>query len=93
MKAHEALTIVQKNNERERALAKRIDHLENRIKAHAERGHRSCIADFYYYTLNGGYNFEIEIKEYFIKNGFTFKRITDDVCGGVRQAPYWIICW
>nr|DAW98060.1 MAG TPA: hypothetical protein [Bacteriophage sp.] len=39
------------------------------------------------------YNIETELREYFTKNGFIFKRVTDDVCGGVRQDPYWIICW
>ena len=34
-----------------------------------------------------------ELREYFTKNGFTFKIVTDDICGGVRQDPYWIICW
>ena len=39
------------------------------------------------------YDVESEIREHFTKNGFTFKLVTDDVCGGVRQDPYWTICW
>lgn len=39
------------------------------------------------------YNIEKELREYFTKNEFTFKLVTDDICGGVRQDPYWIICW
>ena len=76
------------------ATKKKIEQMEKKIKDHALRGYRSCIVDFYYYNKDfSGYNLETEIKEYFTKNGFTFKLITDDICGGVRQDPYWTICW
>lgn len=76
------------------AIKKQIEHMEEKIKKWATKGHRYCIADFYYYNKDfSGYNLEKEIKEYFKNNGFTFKLITDDVCCGVRQSPYWIICW
>lgn len=75
------------------AIKKQIEHMEEKIKKWATKGYRNCIADFYYYNKDGGYNLETEIKEHFTNNGFTFKLITDDVCGGVRQSPYWIICW
>lgn len=39
------------------------------------------------------YNVEQEVKEAFKRQGFSFKLITDDICGGVRQDPYWVICW
>lgn len=39
------------------------------------------------------YNIETELREYFTRCGFTFERVTDDVWCGVKQAPYWIICW
>ena len=76
------------------ATKKQIERMEKKIKDYALRGHRSCIVDFYYYNKDfSGYNLETEIKEYFTKNGFTFKLVTDDICGGVRQDPYWTICW
>ena len=43
-----------------------------------------------YYRL---YNVEQEVKEAFRKQKFSFKLITDDICGGVRQDPYWVIRW
>ena len=86
-----------------------INELKEKIKEHAEKGYRNCIVSFYshpygyrdfiekygeenkeHYKL---YNIETELREYFTKNGFTFKIVTDDICGGVRQDPYWIICW
>lgn len=93
MTAKDALNITTNNLDRERALNRHIENLEAKITRFAELGRRDCIVEFYSYRPGGGYNFEVEIKEYFTNNGFTFKRITDDVCGGVRQAPYWIICW
>lgn len=91
--ASEALKMTNESPRTE-AVKKQIKSMENKIKDFAERGHRSCIADFYYYNKDfSGYNLEKEIKEYFTKNGFTFKYVTDDVCGGVLQSPYWIICW
>lgn len=76
------------------ATKKQIERMEEKIKKWATKGHRSCISDFYYYNKDfSGYNLEKEIKEHFTKNGFTFKLVTDDVCGGVLQSPYWIICW
>ena len=36
---------------------------------------------------------EKELREYFTGNGFSFRYVTDDICGGVRQDPYWVICW
>lgn len=39
------------------------------------------------------YNVERELREYFTSQGFTFRLVTNDICGGVRQDPYWTICW
>ena len=39
------------------------------------------------------FNVEKELREYFTGNGFSFRYVTDDICGGVRQDPYWVICW
>lgn len=91
--ASEVLKMTNDDN-RMKALEKHIVCMEEKIKKWATKGRRNCIADFYYYNKDfSGYNFENEVKEYFTKNGFTFKLITDDVCGGVLQSPYWIICW
>lgn len=91
--ASEALKMTNNDN-RMKALEEHILRMEEKIKTWATKGRRNCIVDFYYYNKDfSGYNFENEVKEYFTKNGFTFKLITDDVCGGVLQSPYWIICW
>ncbi len=45
-------------------------------------------ADFY-----RAYDVETEVREYFTKNGFSFRLVTDLVLGGVRQSPFWEICW
>lgn len=93
MLASEALKLVN-DSPRMEAVKKQIERMENKIKDYATSGQRSCFAEFYYYTPNSSvYNLEKEIKEHFTKNGFTFKLVTDDVCGGVLQSPYWIICW
>lgn len=88
MFASEALELTNKSNRIE-AIKKRIFYMEEKIKKNAKEGYRYCIADFKW----GGYDLEKEIKEYFTKNGFTFKLITNDICGGVLQSPYWIVCW
>lgn len=93
MLASEVLKMVNKSPRME-AIEKQIKRMEEKIKKNAMIGRRDCIADFYYYNKDfSGYNLEKEIKEHFTKNGFTFKLVTDDVCGGVLQSPYWIICW
>ena len=90
-----ASEVLKMTNESQRieAIKKQIERMEEKIKKSAIKGYRKCIADFYYYNKDGGYNLEEEIKEYFKNNVFTFKLITNDVCGGVVQSPYWIICW
>lgn len=109
MLASEALAITNVNNYKNDAVQYGIKELEEKIKEHAEKGYRNCIVSFYshpygyrdfiekygeenkeHYKL---YNIETELREYFTKNGFTFKRVINDICGGVRQDPYWIICW
>ena len=46
------------------ATKKQIERMEKKIKDHALKGYRSCIADFYYYNKDfSGYNLETEIKE------------------------------
>lgn len=92
MKAEEILNMVNESP-RTKAIEEQIERIENKIKKQASKGHRNCIAEFYYYSKEHSYNLEKEIKEHFIKNGFTFELVTDDVCGGVLQSPYWIICW
>ncbi|MCB6806769.1 hypothetical protein PMN51_17740 [Blautia wexlerae] len=109
MLASEALSITNRNMYKTDAIEYGIKNLEEKIKRSAEKGYRKCIVDFcsFPYGYNDFvkkygeenkehhklYEIEAELKEYFIKNGFTFKRVTDDICGGVLQAPYWIICW
>ena len=86
-----------------------IATVEKKIKDYATRGNRNCYVSFYShpgkykdFTQKYGkehhdyykqYDVEPEIREHFTKNGFTFKLVTDDICGGVRQDPYWTICW
>ena len=88
MTANEARELTNTSN-RNYLVEKRINSIEERIRRSATEGYRKCVADF----CSCGYNLEKEIKEHFNKNGFTFKLITDDVCGGVLQDPYWVICW
>ena len=109
MLASEALAITNVNNYKNDAVKYGIKELEEKIIEYAENGYRNCIVSFYshpygykdfvekygekykeHYKL---YNIETELREYFTKNGFTFKRVTDDICGGVRQDPYWVIYW
>ena len=98
-----------KNSFREDAVKDAIKYIENKIREYATKGNRNCIVSFYSHPGGFNdfiekygkehqkdykqFNVECEIKEYFTKNGFTFKLVTDDVCGGVRQDPYWTICW
>lgn len=93
MTAKEALFLTNENIERNKCLEKHICYLNNKIKKMATRGNRHCIVNFYYYTVDGGYNFKNETFEHFENNGFSFELIRDDVCGGVKQDPYWIIKW
>ena len=98
-----------KNSYRADAVQDAIATIEKKIKDYATRGNRNCYVSFYShpgghkdfiqkygeehhddYKL---YDVEQEIREYFTKNGFTFKLVTNDVCGGVRQDMYWTICW
>lgn len=109
MLASEALEITNANNYKNDAIQYGIKEIEDKIKEYAKRGYRSCTISFYshpygymnfvekygeenkeHYKL---YNIETELREYFTKNGFAFKRVIDDICGGVRQDPYWTICW
>ena len=106
--ASEARELVKKSFRKD-AVEDAIASIEKKIKNNAERGNRSCIVNFYSYPGGYNefiqkygkehhddykhYNVEEEIREYFSKNGFTFKLVTDDICGGVRQDPYWTICW
>lgn len=107
--ASEALEITNKNTYKMDAVIYGIKCLENKIRKYAKSGKRNCIVEFYvfpdthkkfiskYGTENEkyykGYDIETELKSYFENNGFRFKRIVGEVCGGVVQAPYWIICW
>lgn len=85
------------------------EYMEREIKFYARKGKRSRLIDFEWlpgrrddFLKKYGeeqkdeyrhYNIEEELREYFGKEGFTFKHVTDAVSGGVRQDPYWIICW
>lgn len=109
MTAEEARRISNENTYREDAVRYGIEEMNKKIERVVLEGRRDCMADFYnfpcgykdfekkYGKENRGeykrYNIETEIREYFTKNGFLFKYITDDVCGGVKQDPYWKICW
>ena len=79
------------------------------IELYAKKGERSCPINFAYVPGNKGvflekygeqnerewrsYDVEQEMREYFENEGFTFKYITNEINGGVRQDPYWRICW
>lgn len=109
MLASEALSITNANNYKNAAVQYGISNLEQKIRDCAEKGCRSCIVDFSTYPCGYNkfvekygeenskwyklYDIETELREYFTKNGFTFKKVVDDICGGVRQDPYWTICW
>lgn len=109
MTAQDALAITNTNSYRNDALAYGIADIESRIKRNAEVGKRSCLVNFWYHPRGykefeakygvdktddyHQYNIEEALREHFVKNGFKFKLIRDDICGGVRQDPYWIICW
>ena len=109
MLASEALAITNNNNFKADAVQYGIKSIEDKIRENATRGNRNCIIRFLHhpcvyrdfvskygedhkddYKL---YDVEQEIREYFTNNGFKFRLITDDICGGVRQDPYWTICW
>jgi hypothetical protein len=94
---------------REDAIQHAIKSIESNIKKYASEGKRYTIVTFnkfpgayndfikkYGEERKGEYvtyDVEIEIKNYFEKNGFYFKLVKDDICGGVKQDPYWTICW
>ena len=108
MNANEARELMGKSF-RADAVQYAIKTTEDKIRDYATRGNRSCYISFYshpggyknfiqkygeeHHDDYKQYNVEKEIKEYFTKNGFAFKLVTDDICGGVRQDPYWTICW
>ena len=109
MLASEALNMTNSNSYRADAIQHGIENLESEIKQAALKGHRECIVSFYSFPYGyrkfvekygeeneekyREYNIEVELRKYFEENGFIFKRITGDICGGVRQAPYWVIQW
>ncbi len=109
MTAQEALNVTNSNPYKNDAVAYGIKSIECRIKKYAEKGERSCLIDFCNHPggykdfeskygtgkidFYRQYNVEKELRDYFEGNGFRFKLVTDDICGGVRQDPYWIICW
>lgn len=84
-----------------------IKTIEEKMMEYAKRGFRECYVSFNHhpgpfkefqkkYGDNEKYcefNVEKELREYFTGNGFSFRYVTDDICGGVRQDPYWVICW
>lgn len=106
--ASEARDLVSKSF-RTDAVQYAIASIERKIKDYASKGQRSCYVSFYSYPDGYNnfiqkygsehhndykeFDVEQEIKEYFSKNGFSFKLVTDDICGGVLQSPYWVICW
>lgn len=109
MLASEALAITNKNTYRTDAVNYGIKKLENNIKYYAELGRRECTCSFYAFPDTysnfvekygkenrkhySEYDIEVELKSYFEKNGFRFKRIVGENCDGVIQDPYWKICW
>ena len=109
MNAKEMLELTNKNNFRKEAIEYAIKSLEDKMQIFASRGNRNCIVDFKSYpgghkdfiekhgkeneSNYSKYDVEKEIREHFEGLGFKFKLITDDICGGVRQDPYWTICW
>ena len=109
MTANDALKIVNENVYRDKAIRYRICTIEDEITAKAHEGKRSCIIDFEscpglrrdFIKIFGEeamdkylyYDVEREIRDYFEPRGFKFKLVTDAINGGVRQDPYWTICW
>ena len=109
MTVQEARALTEGNTYRTIAINYAISTIESTIRSRAEKGARSCIVDFMWHPNGFNkfieqfgedqkdryvpFNVEQEVKEHFTRNGFSFKYVTDDICGGVRQDPYWIICW
>ena len=109
MTAKDAAEIAMSNDYRKDAAECAICTIEKRIKSHAENGERSCLIDFWAHPFGylefekkygsdkrdfyKQYDVEKEIRKYFESKGFVFKLVTDFICGGVRQAPFWTICW
>lgn len=107
MTANDARNLVSKCTQYGDALNHAINVLEEKITANSSMGRRECIVSFHWYpdpyknfvdkygkdAQYRTYNVEQGIREYFSNNGFVFKYVTDDICGGVRQDPYWTINW
>ncbi len=109
MTANEARMLTEDNQYRMDAVEYGIFCTEEKIRKAATGGEKSCLINFWYYpngylkfeekygpdtrTHYKQYDVESELREYFTKNGFKFRYVTDLVLGGVRQDPFWEICW
>lgn len=106
MTAKEALKITMDSNHYKEAVEYGIKLLEEKIRDAALSGERECtIANFYappgpskeFFKKHGEeakykfYDVEKDMKKYFTKNGFRFEYITNTVCGGAYQDPYWVV--
>ena len=107
--AEQMKTLSKENRYKKDAFEFEKEYMKRKIELYAKRGERSCLIDFEclpgkrsdFLKKYGEkqkdeyrhYNIEEELREYFGKEGFAFKHVTDAVSGGVRQDPYWIICW
>lgn len=108
MTANEARELM-KDSFRTDAIQDAIATIEGNIKKYAAKGHRSCYVSFYshpggyndfiskygkeHHNDYKMYDVKEEVVEYFANNGFNFKYVTDCILGGVRQDPFWEICW
>ena len=109
MNANEARELMRQNCFKMDAIQYAIERIEQDITEHALKGNRCCLVTFNKHPYGYAkfvekygkdnvdnyktYDVEQEVKEHFTKEGFEFKLIRDDICGGVRQDPYWVICW
>lgn len=109
MTAKDAAEIAMSNYYRKDAAEYAICTIEKRIRSYAEKGERECLIDFWNHPFGyldfekkygkdkrdfyKQYNVEKEVREYYESKGFIFKLVTDFICGGVRQDPFWVIRW
>lgn len=107
--ASEMLQLTNSNSYKQDAVNEAIKRTKDKIKNCAQRGERSCYIDFgcmpggYQDFIDKygkeahdqyrRYDVETELRNYFSNEGFSFRRVSDLVLGGVRQDPFWKICW
>lgn len=107
--ADQMRTLSKENPYKKEAFECAKQYTKRLIESYAKNGKRSCPITFECVPGNKGiflekygeqnerewrrYDIEQEMREYFENEGFTFKYITNAINGGVRQDPYWTICW